>query len=419
MAILGIVAELNPYHHGHKYLIDNIRKKADFDGVVAVMSGNFLQRGEPALCNKWSRAKMALNGGVDLIIELPVCYAARSAYFFARGAIQLLSAAKAVTHLGFGSEAGNLDLLGPIAQLLADEPPELKTLLHESLSTGNSFASARAYALKRLLPDPHIDQILSLPNNILALEYLRVLREYDDPMQAITVARQGDFHSLDLAFCASAGAIRQALYDNRPLSDLVTAMPSASWNILKHELEAGRVVTSPQIIASLILYQLRTLPVERLAAIYDINEGLENRMKKAALLTANLNDLRFAIKTKRYSMTHINRVLLYTLLHMSKNQIEYTDSIEPPYLNILGFSTRGEKILQEIKNKSSIIILNRGKDVKAAYEGKYGDKVKNMIHWDVMATDIYSLLYPEPEHRRGGFDFITSPARLSSEHIDR
>lgn len=411
MAVLGIIAEFNPLHNGHLHLLQEAHNYEQFDAAVCVMSGNFLQRGDPAICNKWSRAEMALQSGIDLVIELPFCFAVRSAYYFARGAIQLLTRTGVVTHLAFGSEIGNIDTLKSISTIIANEPENYKSLLKKYLSQGLNFPSARSKTLQSLLGTPHeIKDLLVKPNNILALEYLRVIEKEYTPLTPITIARtDSGYHSNNLSRYSSASAIRNVLVNNHSPELIGTAMPADCLSILEREISSGRAPVPVSSIDQSILIKLRTLPIEQLRNIYEISEGLEYRIKQAAASCGTVDELKQAIKSKRYSFTRINRILLYSLCDLCKNQVEQFDQYGPSYIHILGFSSKGKKILQEIKNKSRLVILNRGSDVKNAYTKGENAVLKKMLALDILATDIYTLLYPEPSQRLGALDFTTSP----------
>lgn len=414
MTILGIVAEYNPFHNGHRYLIEQARKIYPGAAVVCVMSGHFLQRGEPALLNKWARAEMAVHSGADIIIELPFTSAVRSAYFFAKGSVTLLARTGVVTHLLFGSELGQTETLQAIAAILNREPDTFRAQLKTYLGQGYSYPVARSLALQDYLADTDSDlaEILSQPNNILALEYLRVIDELQIDMGPLTIKRQGSFHSPSLQYFASATAIRQALRDGTFVQELQSAMPPDSSRILQLEIENGRAPVFDKELEQLIMYRLRSISRQELADIYEITEGLEHRIKEAAVRSTGLESLRQAIKTKRYSMTRINRALIYTLLGITKKQVADFDRTGPMYQHILAFSERGQEILQEMKKKSTVPILSRGREVKEAADGKMGQHVQDMISIDVLATDLYSLLLPDTAARTGGYDFINSPRRL-------
>lgn len=414
MAVLGIVAEFNPFHNGHLHFLQQARQRGDFSAIVCVMSGSFLQRGEPAICNKWARAKMALHSGVDLVIELPFCFAVRSAYYFARGAIQLLDRTGVVTHLAFGSEAGSLGTLKPLSRIIATEPMEYKQHLKAQLAAGLSYPAARARALEQYLHGQinNLQDILASPNNILALEYLRVLDEDSLPVEPFTVVRaDAGYHSTEISSLASASAIRQALAaNNQGLEIIAPSLPPASLEILKAEIAQGRAPVLPHALSPLVLANLRTSAPEQLRHIYEVAEGLEYRISQAAQSSCSIEELTRFIKSKRYSLTRISRILLYSLCHLNKNQIEAFDQCGPKYLHILGFSSKGRKILQMIQDKSEITVFNRGSDIKNACCSSAGpNPMTQMLQLDVTATDLYTLLYPQQSQRTGRQDFTTSP----------
>ncbi|MEA1960370.1 MAG: nucleotidyltransferase [Bacillota bacterium] len=411
MAILGIIAEFNPLHNGHLFLLNKALNTSSFSGTVCVMSGNFLQRGEPALCNKWVRTQMALEAGIDLVIELPFCYSVRSAHYFARGALQLLERTGVVTHLAFGSESGSLAQLQSIATIISNEDPSFQNILREHLNRGLSFPSARSIALQQYTKEKslNVEELLKQPNNILALEYLKVLQQDSIPITPLTIARQGTgYHSTDLSSFPSASAIRFSLLHNEKKESIANSMPARSMTLLKQEICSGRAPISLDSMEQSMLYKLRTLPLRQLENIYEISEGLENRIQKAAISCGSIDELTHNIKSKRYSLSRINRTLLYVLMDLYADTVQQYDQIGPQYLHILGFSSLGQKILQEIKTKSKIDILSRGHDVKDLHFN--GDaNASSMIDLDIKATNIYTLLYPNPSMRQGNLDFTQSP----------
>ncbi|MEN6350685.1 MAG: nucleotidyltransferase [Syntrophomonas sp.] len=414
MAVLGIVAEFNPFHNGHKYLLKQAMDQVQPSAVICVMSGHFTQRGEPAICSKWARAEMALQAGIDLVIELPFCFAARSAYYFARGALLTLYKTGVVSHIAFGSESGQLGALSSVAQILASEPEAYRCLLKSHLAQGLSFPVARSRAIQEVLPEPEVESLLRGSNNILGIEYLHVIHQEKLPLVPITICRQGStYHSTDLSAYASASAIRQAA-GNEALSHLISpTMPFLSWDIMQREVAAGCAPVMPHALEQSILFSLRRIAKSDLAKIYEVTEGLENRIKDAARTCATLDSIRHRIKSKRYSLTRIDRVLLYALLSLSKEQIDAFDRTGPQYLHILGFSSKGQKILQSVKNKSSLEVLSRGKDVARMLNDTVHPGAQ-MLALDVLATDIYTLLFPSPLKRVAGLDFNTPPARVNS-----
>lgn len=415
MNVLGIIAEFNPFHNGHLHLLQEAKKSVPDAACICVMSGNFLQRGDAALCNKWSRAEMAINAGADLVLELPFCFAVRSAYYFARGAIQLLERTGVVTHLPFGSESGNLEELQRIATIISNEGQDYQTHLKKHLAQGTGFARARSLTLQSIIKNPDLHNIWLQPNNILALEYLHVLTETGSRITALTIPRRGPgYHSDELSAFASASAIRMALINGQNLTQIAPGVPPGTLHLLANEIAAGRAPIKIESLGQSILLQLRLAFAPQLAQIYEVSEGLENRILKAAEHSVSLEELRQSIKSKRYTLSRINRILLYSMLNLSKDQVVRFDDSGPLYLHVLGFSPSGQKILQEIKFKSLLPIFSRGSAVKKAHQDDSNPLLQAMLDLDRRATDIYTLLYPNPETRQGGLDFSTSPVRVES-----
>ena len=416
MSVLGIIAEFNPLHNGHLYFIQRAQQERDFSGTICVMSGNFVQRGEAALCNKWVRTRMALQAGIDLVIELPFSFAVRSAYYFARGSIELLYRTGVVSHLAFGSESGQLEQLQTIAAIIANENLEYKNYLKHFLAKGFSFPAARAQTIQKIMGTQIIDleHIIQQPNNILALEYLRVLKQESIPIEPLTIPRIGSgYNSMELSLYASASAIRGSLLEH-PLSYYnMGSMPVEISALLQQEIHAGRAPITLTALEQAILAKLRTISLPNLSKIYEITEGLEHRIQAAAISSGTLEELRQSIKSKRYSFTRINRLLLYSLLDIETEQMLSFDQHGPLYLHILGFSTKGRKILQEIKNKSSVRIINRGSELKNAFQDNSNPTLQAMLGLDIKTTDIYTLLYPNSSSRYGSQDFTTSPVIIN------
>lgn len=420
MRIIGIITEFNPFHYGHKYFIETIRQQYHPDGIVGVMSGSFVQRGEPAICSKWARTHMALTSGVDLIIELPFAFAVRSAYPFALGAIRLLASTGVVTHLAFGSESGQLEELQTITRLLSEENPVFKRTLRQALDEGHSFPAARAAAVKASLPEvpQHIDHLLSGPNNILALEYLRVLHEEKMDIIPLTIPRIGaGYKEEDTGSCyPSATAIRSAIRRKYPLDELAALLPAESMHILYQEMKAGRAPISSDQLEQIILYKLRTASISELQQIHEVSEGLEHRIKETAMQVGTLEELRQEIKSKRYSMSRIDRILLYALFTFTNELAADFDQAGPLYHHLLGFSSSGQKVLQQMHNKSTIPIFNRGSDLK--YYWHNGEPMlRDMLGLDLAASNVYTLLYPQASQRKAYSDFTTSPLRYNTNSV--
>jgi len=415
MAVFGIVTEFNPFHNGHLHFINEIKKTGDCEGIICVMSGNFVQRGEPAICEKWARAEMAIKCGVDLVIELPSCFSFRSAYHFARGALHLLDRTGIVTHIAFGSESGDLKKLQHIASFLAHEPYDFRQSIKKHLAQGVSFPVARSKALQEKLgfTVEELHDLIQSPNNILGIEYLHVMIRDRLQFEPVAIHRIGSgYHDETIHTYASASGIRHALCNDPALINLQYSMPDECWTILQRELDAGRSPISYRLLEQALLIKLRTISAYELSTIYEISEGLEFRIKDAADMATNLDELRHLIKSKRYSFTRINRTLLYILFNLTKNLMDQFDQVGPHYLHILGFSSKGKNLLQRIKFSSKLKLINRGKDMKYFYNHCHDQIVREMLRLDINAGNVYSLLFSSHESRKGGRDFTHSPVIL-------
>lgn len=395
MRVLGIISEYNPFHNGHKYQIEQAKLKTGADYVVVVMSGSFVQRGTAAICDKWSRAKMALLGGADLIIELPVIYSMQSAEYFAKGAVEILNALGVVDYLSFGVENDNIDELSNVAQILLDEPQNYKTALNNALATGISFPSAREIALKEYTG---IDNILGTPNNILAIEYIKALMRISSKIKPVAVLRKGAMHdSVGEGNITSASHIRSLLLESG-LESIKKYVPDYVYEILEAEIENGKAPITINSLETAIIACLRTIPLCELAQIRDVTEGLENRIKQAANICTTLDDIINFAKTKRYTHSRLRRIISNTLLGITKA----TEDMPPQYIRVLGMNNNGKAILKIAKDTATLPII-----IKTA--NAVGGEMLNL---DFTSTDIYSLMYPNTKLRTGMSDKLTSPQIL-------
>lgn len=312
--VLGIISEYNPFHNGHLHHLNESIKALSPDYTVCIMSGNFVQRGDTALMDKWARTEVAIKCGIDLVIELPTVYAISSAENFALGAVKILDSISKNAILSFGSESGQLSVLEEFADILYSSPPEYVSLLNHELSVGNSYPKARENALLMYLNDIRkYANVLSSPNNILGIEYLKAIRILKSNITPYTIKRKSvnynDKKSID-GF-ASSTAIRTFLSQDKDVKKL---LPKESYNILLDMINHGKVVNSLSLFEKEILYVLRKMSIKELSGIADVTEGLENRIKEASNRCNNLEDLISLIKSKRYTRTRIQRILLYCLL---------------------------------------------------------------------------------------------------------
>ena len=390
--VLGIIAEYNPFHNGHLYHIAKSKEETGAQYVVAVISGNFVQRGNTSIVNKWIKTKMALLNGVDLVIELPTIYSISSAENFAEGAIKIFNSMGIVDTISFGMEANEIATLNNIANVLYTEPKEYITMLSHELNKGNSFPKARENAVMMYLNDiKRYANVMSGSNNILAIEYLKAMKKTKSTILPLGIKREKvlyqDKYIVD--DFASATAIRKMLL-TKQLGDIRKVMPKSSYMLLGEELKAGHYVIDIARFEKEILYTLRKMSVQEIANLPDVSEGLENTIKNAADSCNTLEEFINIVKTKRFTQTRIQRILLYSLLGITKKQME-TSRKTVPYIRVLGFDNKGKELISEMMTLNPK--LNVITSVKKYIDTVANKTSKEMLETDILATNIYTLGY--------------------------
>lgn len=385
--IFAVICEYNPFHNGHKYLVDTHRQELDSRGVICIMSGSFTQRGAPAVLDKWSRAEMAIKSGCDLVLELPVCFSSQSAERFAKGGVSLADSLGVVDYLSFGSECGDIDKLKRAAQFL-DENDEIMKHYEE----GISYPKARQKMVDELA-DSEMSEIIKSPNNILGIEYIKALKKLRSNIAPVTLKRKGSEHDAKYieGNFASASKIREMLKNGENISDLV---PDVVFSII--EREKNNLVFDSNRLSGVLCYILRTQPPEVLKDIMDMAEGLENRFIEAARTLSDICSISEFVKTKRYTKSRIDRIITNIILGITKDM--KFDRCE--YARVLALNNRGAEILKKINEKSKIPVITKTAD------NNLSGKAKEMFDLDVLSTDIYQMLTND---KRSGRDFIKSP----------
>lgn len=389
--VLGIIAEYNPFHNGHLLHLEKSKKICDAQYSVCVMSGNFVQRGNTSIVNKWIRAEMALKSGVDLVLELPTVYSISSAENFAEGAIKLLNSLKIVDTVSFGSENSDINVLNRISSILQEEPKQYLELLNSELKKGLSFPKARENAILLYLNDEKYLNILNQPNNTLAIEYLKALKKYKSHISPISVKREKVFYNSNCIVdeYASATAIRNMIIHEQ-FNDIRKVVPTSSYNLLMDEIEKGHLVIDISKFEKEILYAIRRLSADDIKNIPEVTEGLENAIKNASNSCNNLAELINIVKSKRYTQTRIQRILLYILLNITKKDM-YLSRKNIPYARILGYSPQGKELISEIYKANPKITLITS--VKNFLDSSNNKTYKYMLNKDILATNIYTLAY--------------------------
>ncbi|WP_419747898.1 nucleotidyltransferase [Clostridium perfringens] len=398
MNITGIITEYNPFHLGHELHLKSSKEITNCDGVICVMSGNFVQRGLPALTDKWTRTKMALEAGVDLVVELPTLFATSSAEFFASGAVSLLNSLNVVNNICFGSECGDIDLIKKLSEIIINEPPIFKEYLKDYLKEGLPFPKARSEALMKYLDDnnykidfSYLEKVLNSSNNILAIEYCKSLYKLQSSIKPFTIQRLGaDYNDEELSKneIASASAIRKSIYTSN-MEEILDFMPEYSYNLLKNTS-----FSDLDKMFDLVKYAIVSNP-NVLKEIPEASEGIDNKIIQNIGKANSLDELINLCKSKRYSYTRLNRILCHVLLNVNKDLLSLRKS-SPNYVRILGFNNKGREILKEIKKNSEINIVNKLSKAKA----------DPLLEFDIKATNIYSFLNPSVKINS---DYLISP----------
>ncbi len=409
MRAVGLITEYNPFHNGHLHHLDESLKVADADVAVAVMSGHFLQRGEPALVDKWSRTEMALAAGVDLVVELPLPWACSSAPDFARGGVQALNAIGGIDALCFGSEAGELAPLQLCAEILEQKEDEIAQQTARLLREGLNYPQARAMLLADFLPKGVDVDAVAAPNNILGIEYLKALTETKSEISPLTIQRIGaGYHDTEIGVqnIASATGIRKMLAGGKQVDDLI---PPDSLSPLKARFDSG-MQFSAERCATLLLAQILRDP-DSLADLWLVDNGIENRLLAVAEQVNDLESLIGEVKTRQLTRTRIQRLLVAILLSIKKQQAVDLLTAGPSYLHLLGLSKKGEQFLSSTRKQRSIPLVQNFSRVhnqlKRFYgEGSAGQRVALLqLDLELRATKLYTLLTERWSGGRRNRDF--------------
>ena len=390
--VIGIIAEYNPFHNGHLYHLQKSLQMTHSSYSVAVVSGNFTQRGSTSLVDKWAKAEIAIKNGIDLVLELPLLYSISSAENFAEGAIEILDSLKVVDYLSFGSESGDISTLNMIADILYKEPKAYKNILSHELSKGLSFPKARENALLMYLNDiRRFSNVLSSPNNILGIEYLKALKKLKTPITPITIERyNAGYHDTSYnGNVASATAIRN-IVKNNGWDILRKVVPENTFSTLLENIKVGHVVPDLSVFEKQIIYNLRKMSIQEIAELPDVSEGLENAIKNAANSCNSVVEFLNIIKSKRYTNTRIQRILLYALLGITKKDMTLSKKAIP-YVRVLGFNNKGKYLISEIaKANPKLEIIT---SVKKYMDTSNNKNSKYMLEKDIWATNVYTIGY--------------------------
>ncbi len=396
MQAVGIIAEYNPFHNGHLHHLRQSMEQTGAEVSVAVISGNFTQRGSFAILDKWTRAEMAVRNGVNLVVEMPTLFACNNAGYFAKGGVEILENL-GVTHISFGSESGNIAELLRISREMQAHKDVIHEAVRAAVKEGQAYPRARAEALHRILGED-VSAVIDSPNNLLALEYLRFMKT----AQPVTVRRQGTgYYDLEpKGTMASATGIRKTLADGGDISRLVP-------DVTREMLLAHRAkIMSEEDLYLLLIQKILTTPAEELNAIFGAEEGLGNKMKAGVRYWKSYDEIVEGLKSKRYTRTRIGRLLAMTLLGVRRSDIKHAQN----YIRVLAFDETGSRYLKEVKKSGNCTLpiltnINR--------EGGFSREIQRTLAKDILASDLYNFacgrdLYIYSDH-------VRKPFRLGAE----
>lgn len=404
MKVNGIIAEYNPFHNGHKYQLEQSKELTGADYTIVAISGNFMQRGIPAIANKYVRAQMALKNGADLVLEIPSFYSCASAEYFAMGGVSLLDRLGVCDHLCFGSELGTVEPLKEIADVLTAEPLAFQETLTKLVSLGVSYPSAREEAIKAYYVSENqslcsekdvtvshadLSKILSSPNNILGIEYCKSLAKRSSSMTPVTVKRIGaDYHDTDMNHVyASATGIREQIYRNDRTTHFSAQVPSSVYSLLTDHFSAYAPIDLNHF-SSLLFSRLIQLEKEGYEQFFDVSQDLSNKIKKAIYKAASFRDLCSLLKSKNCTYTHISRSLLHILLDITNAEIAAYRAIDyVPYARVLGLKKDAAALLSSIKANTSIPLITKLADAEKILE----ENAYKMLQKDIQISHIYNL----------------------------
>ena len=382
MKILGIVTEFNPLHNGHIYQIEQAKKKTKCDFTIILMSGNFTQAGNIAVLNKYERAKLAISNGADMVIELPTIYANSSAQFFASGAMNIFNNLGIIDYLTFGNEDTNISELKHIANVIIKNDNKIWEHIRSNLKSGDGFAKARQQALANFLEQKYID-VLTKPNNILAIEYIKELKKLKSKIKIVSIPRQNDI---------SATNIRNVLINKKnEIEKMANIIPQ---NEIKCLENSSKIYCSyNDKIFELLKYKLFNMSLDELKNINEVTEGLENKIIKSAYLSTNYTEFLNNLKSKRYTDSKLKRIINNIILDIDKDTFNSCISNKVGYAHILAISAPGKKMLSELSKSSTINVLTSLSKYKKSYTiSSNALDVQKMLSIDVLASNIYSII---------------------------
>lgn len=379
MKVCAVIAEYNPFHNGHKAMLDKIKEENPGCAIMVVLGSHFTQRGDVAIINKSARAEAALRNGADIVIGMPVTSSLASADKFALGGVSIMKNSGVVDEIYFGSECGSIEELNSARRSMNDARVEQHIKLN--LSSGKTFAKIREEAVNRFFGDK-VSNIIKEPNNILGIEYINALDKLECKIKPKTIKRFGVSHN-----GGANGEFASASFIREHLNEAMYFVPYETQEILEKEYLAGHCPAKLEEIEKAILAMLRTITPERIKSLPDLSEGIENRLIDSILTAKNLNELFESAKTKRYTMSRIKRLFLYAALGITKEDVDTL----PQYIHVLGANNVGIELLSKISETTKLPLVTKYSDF-ANLRGK----AKRQLEIECDAANLYTLAFPSP-----------------------
>lgn len=404
MKVAAIIAEYNPFHKGHLYQINEAKKKYNIDYVIAIMSGCFTQRGIPSIYDKYTKAEMALKGGVDLCIELPTVYSTASAEFFARGGVEIANKLGIVDYLLFSQESGSVGKLEQISDVLIKEPKEYSNILKLNLEKGLTFPAARSMAIQGVLGDEFAD-LLKEPNNTLGIEYIKALKVINSNISPISIKRLGASHnslSIDKEACSSS-AIRELLKSNTSISEGKQVLPDTSYEIIEKSINNSIYPLYINDFSSFLHYKL--LSDSNYQNYFDVSKELSDKISKSIYDYKDIESFIMLLKTKEVTYSRISRALLHILLNIKSSDITPIE-----YATVLGFNKKSQNLLNEIKKSNQITLISKNADYKTLLSSR--ESAITMFEKDILSNDIYESILMDKFSKKPITLFRKSPIIL-------
>ena len=396
MKICAIISEYNPFHYGHLKHIQDAKRQSGADAVMVILSGNFTQRGEPTILNKHVRARIALEAGADIVVQMPTAYATSTAEIFALAGVKIANSFENVTHLAFGCETTRTDLLMELAKFFANEPKEYKNKLRKYLNDGNSLVTSRQKAIEDMIKDgsteiseiTEVGDILKQPNNILAIEYLKALINTNSKITPVFTTRaDSEYNSEEVVGKnSSATAIRARLYKTNKVRCVKKLVPNFTYSLLKEEVKTFGL-PDVNLFNDLCMYKLKMSTPEEIRKVFDVTEGLENRFYEMSRNTKDLNELLLQVKTKRYTFTRIKRIILGNLLQINAKAVKSIYDLDIlPFIKVLAFKDDRQELLKSVSANTNLII--RVNNV----ESEQSEIYKELANIEDRANQVYYML---------------------------